>query len=138
MLELVSGSPLVLDAVGFDKRLVGADLVVTGEGRIDGQSIYGKLTHAVTVAAKRRGVPVVAVAGMIGQGHEQMRAAGIEAIETLAGSSDADRDAAMREPLPRIEDAAERTGPRSCSGPPKPVGSARCSARPFLPIELQP
>jgi glycerate kinase len=82
--------------------------VITGEGRIDGQSIYGKLTHAVTVAAKRRGVPVVAVAGIIGPGHEAMRDAGIEAIETLAGSSDADRDAAMRDPLPRIEDAAER------------------------------
>ena len=106
--RLVSGSELVLDAVGFDKRLVGADLVVTGEGRIDGQSIYGKLTHAVTIAAKRRGVPVVAVAGMLGQGHETMREAGIEAIETLAGNSDADRDNAMRDPLPRIEDAAER------------------------------
>jgi glycerate kinase len=106
--RLVSGSALVLDAVAFDKRLVGADLVVTGEGRIDGQSLYGKLTHAVTVAARRRGVPVVAVAGIIGAGHETMRDAGIEAIETLAGDADADRDAAMRDPLPRIEAAAER------------------------------
>ncbi len=106
--RLVSGSALVLDAVGFDKRLVGADLVITGEGRIDGQSIYGKLTHAVTLAAKRRGIPVVAVAGMSGPGHEAMRSAGIEAIETLADASDADREAAMRDPLPRIEDAAER------------------------------
>jgi glycerate kinase len=105
--RLVSGSALVLDAVGFDKRLVGAQLVITGEGRIDGQSIYGKLTHAVTVAAKRRGVPVVAVAGMIGPGHEAMRDAGIEAIETLA-ATDADRELAMRDPSPRIEDAAER------------------------------
>jgi len=106
--RLVSGSALVLDAVGFGKRLVGADLVVTGEGRIDGQSIYGKLTHAVTVAARRRGIPTVAVAGIIGAGHEAMRDAGIEAIETLAGDADAERDAAMRDPLPRIEDAAER------------------------------
>ncbi|MEP6694428.1 MAG: glycerate kinase [Chloroflexota bacterium] len=106
--RLVSGSALVLDAVGFDKRLVGADLVITGEGRIDGQSIYGKLTHAVTVAAKRRGVAVVAVAGILGPGHEMMRDAGVDAIETLAGQADADRDAAMRDPLPRIEDAAER------------------------------
>src|SRR5207249_926195 len=99
---------LVLDAVGFDKRLVGADLVITGEGRIDGQSVYGKLTHGVTVAAKRRGVPVVAVAGIIGDGHQAMRDAGIEAIETLAGESEAERDAAMADPLPRIEAAAER------------------------------
>ncbi|MGH8895297.1 MAG: glycerate kinase family protein [Actinomycetes bacterium] len=106
--RLVSGSALVLDAVAFDRRLVGADLVMTGEGRIDGQSIYGKLTHAVTVAARRRGIPVVAVAGTIGRGHAAMREAGIEAIETLAGDADAERDAAMRDPLPRIEDAAER------------------------------
>jgi glycerate kinase len=106
--RLVSGSALVLDAVGFDKRLVGADLLVTGEGRIDGQSIYGKLTHAVTIAAKRRVVPVVAVAGILGPGHQAMRDAGIEAIETLAGETEADRDTAMRDPLPRIEDAAER------------------------------
>ncbi|HEV8228853.1 MAG TPA: glycerate kinase [Candidatus Limnocylindria bacterium] len=105
--RLVSGALLVLDAVGFDRRLVGADLVVTGEGRIDGQSVYGKLTHAVTQAAKRRGVPVVAVAGIIGAGHEAMRDAGIERIETLANGAD-DRDAAMRDPLPRIEAAAER------------------------------
>lgn len=105
--RLVSGASLVLDAVGFDKRLVGADLVVTGEGRIDGQSVYGKLTHAVTVAATRRGIPVVAVAGIIGPGHEAMREAGIASIESLA-ASDADREAAMRDPLPRIEDAAER------------------------------
>ena len=106
--RLVSGSALVLDAVSFDKRLVGADLVVTGEGRIDGQSVYGKLTHAVTIAAKRRGVPVVAVAGILGPGQQTMRDAGVEAIETLAGETQADRDRAMRDPLPRIEDAAER------------------------------
>jgi hypothetical protein len=45
---------------------------------------------------------------MIGAGHEAMRDVGIEAIETLAGESEAERDAAMRDPLPRIEDAAER------------------------------
>lgn len=106
--RLVSGSALVLDAVNFDKRLVGADLVVTGEGRIDGQSVYGKLTHAVTAAAKKRGVSVLAVAGIIGPGHQAMRDAGIDLIETLAGDSDRDRDAAMRDPIPRIEDAAER------------------------------
>ena len=106
--RLVSGSALVLDAVRFDTRLVGADLVITGEGRIDGQSVYGKLTHAVTVAAKRRGVPVVAVAGIVGPGHEAMRDAGVESIETLADGAESDRDGAMRDPLPRIEDAAER------------------------------
>jgi glycerate kinase len=117
--RLVSGALLVLDAVHFDERLVGADLVVTGEGRIDGQSVYGKLTHAVALAAKRRGIPVVAVAGIIGAGHGAMRDAGIESIETLAGESDADRDAAIRDPLPRIEDAAERLARARAATPPR-------------------
>jgi glycerate kinase len=105
--RLVSGAKLVLEAVEFARRLDGVALVVTGEGRIDGQSVYGKLTYAVTVAARKRGVPVVAVAGLVGEGHEAMRAAGIERIETLATTS-SDRDAAMRDPLPRIEAAAAR------------------------------
>ena len=105
--RLVSGARVVLDAVGFERRLDRAALVITGEGRIDAQSVFGKLTHAVTVAARKRGVPVVAVAGSLGEGHDAMRSAGIERIETLA-ATDADRDAAMRDPLPRIEAAAAR------------------------------
>ena len=105
--RLVSGAALVLDAVGFDRQLEGAALVITGEGRIDRQSVYGKLTQAVTQAARARGVPVIAVAGSIGAGHEAMRDAGIERIETLSANL-AEREAAMRDPLPRIEAAAAR------------------------------
>ncbi|HUQ41815.1 MAG TPA: glycerate kinase [Candidatus Limnocylindrales bacterium] len=105
--RLVSGALLVLDAVGFARKLDGASLVITGEGRIDAQSAYGKLTQAVTAAARARRVPVVAVAGMIGEGADAMRAAGIEAIETLASTA-AERPAAMSDPLPRIERAAAR------------------------------
>lgn len=105
--RLVSGAQLVLDAVGFERQLAGASLVITGEGRIDGQSVYGKLTQAVTKAARAKGVRVVAVAGMLGPGHEGMRDAGVTAVETLA-TNDAERAAAMRDPLPRIEAAASR------------------------------
>lgn len=105
--RLISGAQLVLDAVGFDRQLAGASLVITGEGRIDGQSVYGKLTKAVTTAARAKNVPVLAVAGMLGAGHEGMREVGIRSVETLA-SSDAERAAAMSDPLPRIEAAAAR------------------------------
>jgi glycerate kinase len=105
--RLISGAKLVLDAVGFDRQLAGATLVITGEGRIDGQSVYGKLTQAVTTAARAKKVPVLAVAGMIGAGHEGMRDAGVISVETLA-KSDAERAAAMSDPLPRIEAAAAR------------------------------
>jgi len=105
--RLVSGAQLVLDAVGFERQLAGAALVITGEGRIDGQSVYGKLTQAVTKAARAKGIRVVAVAGMLGAGHEDMRDAGIAAVETLA-ANDSERAAAMRDPLPRIEAAVSR------------------------------
>jgi len=101
--RLVSGAELVLRSVGFAERVVGADLVVTGEGRIDGQSGYGKLTGAVTAAARRAGVPVMAVAGGLGAGHDTL------AFDAIAIASEGVPIAqAMREPLPLIERAAER------------------------------
>src|SRR2546422_3746724 len=101
--RLVSGADLVLRTVRFAERLVGADLVITGEGRVDRQSGYGKLTGAVTAAARRAGVPVVAVAGSLGAGHE------ILGLDAIAVASDGVPIAqAMREPLPLIEHATER------------------------------
>ena len=101
--RLLSGAELVLRAVRFAERIVGADLVVTGEGRIDRQSAYGKLTGAVTAAARRAGVPVLAVAGGLGAGHETL------ALDAIAvASEDVPIAQAMREPLPLIERAAER------------------------------
>src|SRR5438105_484388 len=101
--RLISGAELVLRAVGFAERIAGADLVVTGEGRVDQQSGFGKLTGAVTAAARRAGVPVVAIAGSLGAGHETL---GLDAIGIA--SEDVPMTQAMREPLPLIERAAER------------------------------
>jgi glycerate kinase len=101
--RLVSGAELVLRAVGFAERIVGADLVVTGEGRIDRQSGYGKLTGAVAAAARKAGVPVVAVGGGVGPGSETV------GLDSIAIASEGVPIAqAMREPLPLIERAAER------------------------------
>jgi glycerate kinase len=101
--RLVSGAEIVLRTVGFAARVVGAALVVTGEGRIDHQSGYGKLTGAVTAAARRAGVPVVAVAGSLGAGHQTL------GLDAIAIASEGVRIVdAMREPLPLIERAAER------------------------------
>ena len=82
--RLVRGVELVLDAVGFDYHLAGADLVLTGEGRIDGQTAYGKLPSGVAQAARAHGVPVVALAGQVGEGSEQLRDCGIDAVFALA------------------------------------------------------
>jgi glycerate kinase len=101
--RLVSGAELVLRTVGFAERLRGASLVVTGEGRIDRQSGYGKLTGAVTAAARRASIPILAVAGGLGEGHETL------ALDGIASASEGVTLAqAMSDPLPLIERAAER------------------------------
>lgn len=63
---LESGIDLVLDAAGFDAQLRDADLVITGEGRIDAQSAQGKAVWGVLRRSQRAGVPVVAVCGRLG------------------------------------------------------------------------
>ncbi|HVU02487.1 MAG TPA: glycerate kinase [Polyangiaceae bacterium] len=63
--RLVSGVERVLDAVGFDAKLDGVDLVITGEGRLDAQSARGKVVSGVLRRAARRGVPVVALVGAV-------------------------------------------------------------------------
>jgi len=61
--ELVPGADLVLDAVGFDRRVRGASLCLTGEGMIDGQTRSGKLVMTIAHRAHRAGVPTVALVG---------------------------------------------------------------------------
>jgi glycerate kinase len=81
--ELRPGIELVLDLVGFDRLLERADLVVTGEGSLDEQSLAGKAPIGVARAAARAGVPVVAVAGRNVLSADQLRDAGILAAYPL-------------------------------------------------------
>jgi glycerate kinase len=76
---LESGAELVLDTAGFDDRVRTADLVVTGEGRLDGQSLFGKASITVARRSKAAGVPVLAVVGGLGEGYEGAHAEGIDA-----------------------------------------------------------
>lgn len=63
--RLETGSELILDAYAFDGLLEGADLVLTGEGKLDGQTLGGKAPWAVARRAREAQVPVVAVAGCV-------------------------------------------------------------------------
>lgn len=65
--ELKSGIECVLDTVGFDGLLEGADLVITGEGRIDSQSVQGKVISGIARRTKPREVPLLALVGSIGE-----------------------------------------------------------------------
>jgi len=78
--KLTSGITVVLDTVGFDEALTGASAVFTGEGRIDGQSVRGKVISGVAQRAKAAGVPVFVVAGDAGDGVEAAYNLGVSAI----------------------------------------------------------
>ena len=67
----------------MDRRVVGADLVVTGEGSLDDQSLAGKAPIGVARAAARSGVPVVAIAGRLRLSPQQLHQAGISAAYAL-------------------------------------------------------
>ena len=65
---LTRGVELVLEAVKFDQRCQGADLVLTGEGRLDRQSLHGKAGMGVAAAARRLGIPTITIVGATGDG----------------------------------------------------------------------
>jgi glycerate kinase len=81
--RLRSGIEIVLDLVGFDAALAGADLVVTGEGALDEQTLHGKAPAGVASAARAAGVPVVAVCGRTLLAADALSRAGIAAAYPL-------------------------------------------------------
>ncbi len=87
-----SGVARVLEAVGLDALAEGADLVVTGEGSFDFQSLRGKLPHGVARTAARHGVPCVVTAGAVSADPAEAAEAGVTAAYSLvesAGSTEA-------------------------------------------------
>lgn len=85
--ELRSGAAFVLDLLGFDQRLEAADAVVTGEGRVDGQSLTGKIVGEVARRARVAGRPVHLVVGGVDldpASAAKLGAASIETATTLA------------------------------------------------------
>lgn len=81
--QLQMGIETVLDTVGFDKLLQHTDLVLTGEGKIDGQSLRGKVVIGVARRAKKANVPVIAVVGDIADDVEGAYGEGVSAIFSI-------------------------------------------------------
>jgi len=77
---LQPGIDLLLEQARFRKLLQGADLVITGEGRMDAQTLQGKAPMGVLRYAKAAGVPVIGVCGCLGEGAEALYDAGFAAI----------------------------------------------------------
>ena len=78
------GVELVAELSGLAAAVEGADLVITGEGRLDGQSLHGKTPVGVARIARAAGVPVIALAGSLGEGYQRLYAEGIGAAFSLA------------------------------------------------------
>jgi glycerate kinase len=105
--ELTSGIGLVLTAIGFEQAVSNADLVITGEGKIDGQSKRGKVPVGVAKLAKKWGVPVIALAGDIGKGTEALYDLGIDGIVSTTSRA-MPLEEAMKNSLSLTEDEAFR------------------------------
>lgn len=78
--ELKPGIEIVMDTVGLANKLQGADLVITGEGRIDGQTVFGKTPMGVLKQANDQKIPTIGIAGCLGNDAEAILAHGMLAI----------------------------------------------------------
>jgi glycerate kinase len=77
--ELRSGADLLLELSQFESKTENADLIITGEGRIDRQSLMGKIPGKILEIGKRKGIPVIAIAGCV-EDEEVLKAAGFKGI----------------------------------------------------------
>lgn len=106
--EMRSGLDLAMELTDFDSRLAGCRLAITGEGRIDGQTVRGKVVAGVAHRAKAAGVPVVALSGAVEADAERdLRAIGLTAaLSILEGPTTLEE--AMRNAGPLLTSASER------------------------------
>jgi len=81
--KLRPGVDIVLDAVDFATLVEGASFVITGEGRTDFQTAFGKAPVGVAKLAKRFKVPVFCLSGSVGEGAEQVLAQGVDAVISI-------------------------------------------------------
>ncbi len=105
--KLLPGIDIVIQATGLVEQLRGADLVFTGEGKIDSQTAQGKTPAGVAKKAKTLGLPVIAIVGALGDGYQAVYDQGIDAVFSIAPGP-ISLDQCLREAERLTSDAAER------------------------------
>ena len=105
--RLKPGVDIVLDAVGFADLVKDAAFVITGEGRTDFQTAYGKAPVGVARMAKQFGVPVFCISGGLGDGADDVLAQGIDAVMSIC-KRPLSLEECMQDAAPLIEEAATR------------------------------
>ncbi len=93
--RLESGIDLILEAARFDENLKEADLVITGEGKLDKQSLMGKAVSGIASRCVKNNVPVVALAGTVSVSREQLKKSGVTAAFSIQMES-TDLETAIR------------------------------------------
>ena len=107
--KLEPGIQRILDILDFENKLEGADLLITGEGRIDFQSAYGKVVSGIANIASAKGVSVIAIAGSLGEGYEALYSTGVSLILPIVDKP-MTLDEAMKDAKRLVTDTGERIG----------------------------
>lgn len=81
--NLKKGIDIVIEASELEKKIVGADIVITGEGSIDGQTRFGKTPYGVVMVAKKQGIPTITLAGNVGKDIDILYDYGFDAIFSI-------------------------------------------------------
>ena len=105
--QIKPGIETILDMLHFDELLEGADLVVTGEGKLDWQSAFGKVPSGVGLRCKQKNIPVVALVGAIGRNASDIYDYGIDTVFTSVSSVTSEEEV-MAHAQEMLEDAANR------------------------------
>lgn len=111
--EIRSGIEAVLSTLHFDQALQGAGLVITGEGKIDRQSLFGKAISGVAKAAGARGIPVYCFVGCMGDDKNQLLSMGVRDILAISDYADSPEDS-MRRAGELLESMAADFASRIC------------------------
>ena len=107
--RLRPGVDIVIDSVKLAQRLKGCDLVITGEGRMDGQTAFGKTPSGVARVARKLGIPVIAISGSVGADVDKVHAIGIEAYISALPEPVPEEELPRRGPA-MLEDCAAQVG----------------------------
>ncbi|OVE79240.1 glycerate kinase [bacterium I07] len=105
--RLRPGVKLVMEACNFSDRIRNASLILSGEGRVDVQTAYGKTISGVTRAAKKQDIPVVVLGGSIGEGVENLYELGVNSLFSIC-SGPMSLEEAKQQAFELIADSSER------------------------------
>jgi glycerate 2-kinase len=100
--QLQRGIEIVTQTTNLAGKMAGADLVITGEGKIDSQTAFGKTPFGVAQLAKQKNIPVVAIAGSLGEGYQTLYDKGFDEIYSIM-----DKSMSLKEAMDNAEELLE-------------------------------